>query len=171
MRCAAIDDVIPLGSSIRDRSGKIISKIRVKKGDVITIPIAPVNQLKSIWGPDAHEFRPERWSDIKASEIGSVSSIPGIYSNLLTFLGGPRNCIGYRFALAEIKTFMFTLLRSCQFDIDPSLEIEKKLNIVARPVVKSDPGGGNQMPLYIRPVDRHSPSSSPGLPWHSPSGN
>jgi len=134
----------------------------VKKGDVITIPIGPINTLESLWGPDAHEFRPERWLEPQSQ---GVSSIPGTYSNLLTFLGGQRNCIGYRFALAEIKVFLFTLVRSCQFDIDPSLVIEKKLNIVARPVVKSDPEGGNQMPLYIRPVketkevfDSHHPN-------------
>jgi len=138
----------------------------VKKGDVITIPIGPVNTLKSLWGPDAHEFRPERWEN----EVpGSASSIPGIYSNLLTFLAGPRNCIGYRFALAEIKSFLFTLLRSCQFDIDPSIEIEKKLNIVARPVVKSDPDGGNQMPLYIRPLNDTNRSRSPTVRHASPS--
>jgi len=165
MRAAGKDDVIPLSAPIYDRKGRAMSEIRIKKGDVITIPIAPINQLKSLWGPDAHEFRPERWDQVP----GAVSSIPGIYSNLLTFLGGPRNCIGYRFALAEIKVFLFTLLRSCQFDIDPSLVIEKKLNIVARPVVKSEPDSGNQMPLYIRPLSdtpdtpRVSPPPSPSL--------
>lgn len=42
-------------------------------------------------------FRPERWDNLPAA----VSSIPGVWGNLLTFLGGARACIGYRFSLVE----------------------------------------------------------------------
>lgn len=54
---------------------------------------------KALWGEDAREFKPERWLGSKMPE--AVASIPGIWSNMLTFLGGPRACIGYRFTLVE----------------------------------------------------------------------
>ena len=40
---------------------------------------------------------PERW--INPPE--AVSAIPGMWSNLLTFIGGPHSCIGYRFSIIE----------------------------------------------------------------------
>jgi cytochrome P450 len=48
---------------------------------------------KSIWGEDAEEFRPLRWieDNMKKSAIGP-------YANLLTFWGGARTCVGWRFA-------------------------------------------------------------------------
>jgi cytochrome P450 len=48
---------------------------------------------------DVTEFvsRPERWESVPEA----VSNIPGVWGNMLTFLGGPRSCIGYRFSLME----------------------------------------------------------------------
>lgn len=45
--------------------------------------------------------RPERW--IHPPE--AVSAIPGMWSNLLTFIGGPHSCIGYRFSIIECVLF------------------------------------------------------------------
>jgi hypothetical protein len=80
------------------------------------IPIVAVNRDKSIWGEDANEFRqaisitflstdtflpficrPERWESIPEAS----SAIPGVWGNMLTFLGGPRACIGFRFSVIE----------------------------------------------------------------------
>lgn len=82
----------------------------------MTVPIAVINRSKALWGEDAMEFkfvspsllswrllnaekknRPERWEKLPEA----VHAVPGIYGNVLTFMGGPRSCIGYRFALAE----------------------------------------------------------------------
>ena len=55
------------------------------------------------------------------------SAVPGVWGNLLSFLGGARSCIGYRFALAEMKAILFVLLRSLEFAELPSHPvIEKK---------------------------------------------
>ena len=87
---------------------------RVRKGQSVMIPIGLINRDKSIWGEDATEFkfvlnfgfnwlsdllffRPERWENIP----NGVSSVPGVWANLLTFIGGPHACIGYRFSLVE----------------------------------------------------------------------
>ena len=91
----------------------------ISKGAPFIIPIQAINQSRELWGPDAHEFkyvflrlvaclvprstfhttdcRPERWQNIPEA----VSRIPGVWGHLLTFLGGPRACIGYRFSLVE----------------------------------------------------------------------
>ena len=41
--------------------------------------------------------RPERWENLPEA----VSAIPGVWGHLLSFIGGPRACIGYRFSLVE----------------------------------------------------------------------
>lgn len=86
-----------------------------------------MNQSPLIWGADAEDFKPERYFTEAAGKEGKLNQVPGVWGNLLTFLGGQRNCIGYRFALAEIRAILFVLIRSFQFDELPSKpEIEKK---------------------------------------------
>jgi cytochrome P450 len=82
-----------------------------------------VNQSEAIWGPDAEQYKPERYFEMNEN----AKQVPGIWGNLLSFLGGTRNCIGYRFALAEIKAILFVLIRNFKFEELPSKpEIEKK---------------------------------------------
>ena len=56
---------------------------------------------------------------------------------MLTFLNGNggvagnRSCIGYRFALAEIKVFLACLLRDLEFSIDDDVVIEKRTKFVS----------------------------------------
>ena len=110
------------------------SSIHIRHGDIITIPIQTVNRAPDLWGPDAHEFRPERWTALPPA----VLAVPGLYANMLTFLNGNgsgttgnRACIGYRFALAEIKVFLACLLRDVEFTIDDDVVIEKRTKYVS----------------------------------------
>ncbi|KAG6823565.1 hypothetical protein H0H93_003423, partial [Arthromyces matolae] len=76
-------------------SSSLLIFYRIAKGETLLIPIAAINRDKTIWGDDAHEFRPERWETVPEE----ANRIPGVWGNVLTFLGGPRACIGYRFSL------------------------------------------------------------------------
>lgn len=45
----------------------------------------------------------------------------------MTFGGGPKSCIGYRFALLELKVILFTLVRGFEFgQTEQREEIVKK---------------------------------------------
>jgi len=146
--CTRETDLIPVAEPFLDRKGVLRSAITVSKGDIVIVPVQAVNKSRRIWGDDACDFRPERWE----KPPKEVKAVPGVYSNILTFLHGNRSCIGYKFALLEIKIFLYVLLRDIEFSIDPTMVIEKKVNVVTRPFVKSEPHLGNQLPLQIRPV-------------------
>lgn len=125
--------------------------------------------MKEIWGDDAEEFRPERWD----SPPSAATGIPGVWGNVLSFLGGPRACIGYRFGLVEwvhhnntgvscyniefaffrFKALVFTLVRAFEFELAvPKEQVTKKSLVVVKPVIIGRGEKGNQMPMFIRPA-------------------
>ncbi|KAL0947682.1 hypothetical protein HGRIS_013770 [Hohenbuehelia grisea] len=151
IRVAVEDDIIPLSEGWTDKHGVVHNEVHVKKGQTIFVPILAMNRSKAIWGEDGHEFKPERWEKVPEAAM----SIPGVWGNMMTFLGGPRACIGYRFSLVEMKALLFTLVRAFEFELAvPASEIGKKSAVVQRPVLLSNPDAGNTMPLLLKPVQR-----------------
>lgn len=89
------------------------------------IPVFTLNTDKRIWGKDAQEFkcvtvylashvlceprvepkltlrpvssRPERWENVPQG----AQALPGVWGNIMSFLGGSRACIGYQFSTLE----------------------------------------------------------------------
>ena len=104
-----------------------------------------------------------------------------MWSHLLTFLGGPHACIGYRFSLVEcvfrlslmslcgvrlitepsrwcfhrMKALVFTLIRAFEFELAvPAEEIVPFGTFLQRPALRDDKEEGGQLPLLIRPYKR-----------------
>ncbi|KAF7350002.1 Cytochrome P450 [Mycena venus] len=98
---AVQDTIIPLTESIKTSTGKPMKEIWVRKGQILTAAVASYQRLESRWGEDAHEFRPSRWIDGTVSQGLAL----GPYANLLSFHGGPRTCLGWRFAISEMQVF------------------------------------------------------------------
>ena len=99
-----VDDTLPLTQPVRTASGKLVDSIFVAKGTTIRIPIIGINMSEELWGSDADKFDPKRWLGLNLKEGGGHRSgeIQG-YKNLLTFVNGPRACLGRNFAVTEIK--------------------------------------------------------------------
>ncbi|KAJ7640602.1 cytochrome P450 [Mycena rosella] len=152
LRVSLCDDIVPLANPFTDAQGTVHESIRVPKGTQVFIPISTMNRDPEIWGPDSNDFVPERW------ESPISSSVPGIWGNMMTFFGGPRSCIGYRFSLAEMKALLFTLIRDLEFELAvPISDVGKKSTSVTQaPVLNSDLKAGNQLPLLVRQVVRSS---------------
>ena len=52
-----------------------------------------------------------------------------------------------------MKTLLFTLIKAFEFELAvPVKDIGIRRTIIQRPWVLSDPAGGNQMPLLLKPV-------------------
>ncbi|KIO34088.1 hypothetical protein M407DRAFT_17001 [Tulasnella calospora MUT 4182] len=150
-RCASKDDVIPVSTPYKDRKGIERMEFRIAAGDQIEIPIGSLNRDKGIWGEDADEFKPGRW--LEGNSHPRSTEIPGVLSGVLTFLGGPRACIGYRFALMEMKVLIFALVRNLSFELPeapPLIEPRSQIDIVTRPAIRQADGSyKNSMPLQI----------------------
>ncbi|XP_027354513.1 11-oxo-beta-amyrin 30-oxidase-like [Abrus precatorius] len=79
----------------------------------VSIPILCIHQDRDIWGDDAKEFNPERFSEgIAKATKGKVSYFP--------FGWGPRVCVGQNFALLEAKMVLSLLLQNFSFVLSPS---------------------------------------------------
>ncbi|KAG8928188.1 hypothetical protein FRC02_007264 [Tulasnella sp. 418] len=153
LREAGKDDTIPLSTPYVDKQGVTRHEVKIDKGTTVYFSIISMHRDKSVWGEDAMEFKPERW--LKGEETQQRSTdVPGVFAGLMTFIGGPRACIGYRFALLEMKALIFVLVRSFKYELsDPNLVIERKTNIVTRPMIKSPTGElTTSMPLRLTPV-------------------
>ena len=90
-RCAK-DTVLPLSSPLRLRDGSLTSEIPLEKGTFVFINYQAVNVNKATWGEDALEWKPERWLTPLPHTVDQAH-IPGIYANLMTFLGGSHACM------------------------------------------------------------------------------
>lgn len=111
----------------------------VPKGTRIMLVPWAVNKSEDLWGPDALKFDPERWlrTDTGGSGHGAGHGGASNYA-FMTFLHGPRSCIGLQFARAEFACLLATWIGRFQFrlqnleDLDEeSLEIQG--NVSARP--------------------------------------
>ncbi|KAG1729371.1 cytochrome P450 [Suillus lakei] len=141
-RLAAADDVIPLSEPVRTESGEMTDRISVAKGTLITISVGAINRSSAIWGPDAKEFKPDRWLT-EDGISGKAKEVQG-HKHLLTFVDGPRTCLGKDFAIAEFKTVLSVLVKNFVFEMQdgPGTLVEVVRGILPRPRVVGEDGIG-----------------------------
>ena len=73
--------MLPLSEPIRLRDGTMTQAIPIPKDSFVLTNLLACNRDKSLWGPDAEEFRPERWLEPLPREV-EEARIPGVYSHL-----------------------------------------------------------------------------------------
>ncbi|OTB01148.1 hypothetical protein M426DRAFT_25861 [Hypoxylon sp. CI-4A] len=70
-------------------------------GTVLSVPTYSIHHSREIWGPDADEFRPERWADPSLRQRNAF----------IPFSTGPRACVGRNVAEMEMKMIVATWAR------------------------------------------------------------
>ncbi|OAG43494.1 hypothetical protein AYO21_02431 [Fonsecaea monophora] len=100
---------------------------------LLTLAPWATNNSPELWGPDAHEFKPERWID---PETGKPNQTGGASTNyaFMTFLHGPRNCIGQQFARAELRALLAAFI--CMYEwtrAEPEEEVIPAIVITVKP--------------------------------------
>jgi cytochrome P450 len=109
--------------------------IDINKGDFIVIGIMPLHRHQSLWNnPDS--FDPSRFSSDQVKARHRYGFIP--------FSGGPRVCIGLRFAMMEAIIILAKLVRAFKF----SIVNETPVQLVSRITLR--PEGGMQMEITKR---------------------
>ena len=99
-----------------------IGGYEISEGSAISMPQWVVHRDERWYdAPDA--FRPERWTDEFRESLPEYAYFP--------FGGGPRHCIGMRFALMETKLVLATLLQRFEFDpvTVPPLDLSMQLTL------------------------------------------
>lgn len=104
--------------SVRDTT---VAGYHIPKNTSFIIPMGIINQDPQLWGPTATTFDPERWLGEGRANSGGVQNHLGF----LTFLHGPRSCIGSGFARAELACLVAALVGRFQMDLeDPNRKFE-----------------------------------------------
>ncbi|KAJ7066474.1 cytochrome P450 [Mycena amicta] len=150
-RIADTDDILPISEPITLPDGEVVDSIVVAKGAVVTASIQHMNQSERFWGPDAKEFKPERWLTLDEDPLRAKEIIG--HKHIITFSEGPRVCLGKHFALAEFKAVLSVLIRnfSYEFPGGPETELATHRSVIPRPKVAGQPGAN--VPMRVRRVE------------------
>ncbi|KAJ8692686.1 hypothetical protein PTI98_009979 [Pleurotus ostreatus] len=142
------DTVLPLQDPIRGIDGSIISEIPIPSNTNVIVGLRASNTNPQLWGSDALEWKPERWLSPLPDAL-QEAHVPGIYSNLMTFLGGGRACIGFKFSQLEMKAVLSALMETFEISTSATEEIAWNMTAIATPTIKGPTSMMPQLPLTL----------------------
>ncbi|KAI9818872.1 MAG: hypothetical protein M1827_007693 [Pycnora praestabilis] len=112
----------------------------IPKGTRVILSPWATNTDPKLWGEDADNFNPDRWMGSGNANSGGAESNYAF----LTFLHGPRSCIGQAFAKAEFACLLASMVGRFEMELaDPNFVPDIKSGITARP------DGGLQVRMKI----------------------
>ncbi|XP_055545123.1 probable cytochrome P450 6a14 [Wyeomyia smithii] len=123
----------PLGNLMRianERFRLTNPDITLEPGQLVMIPVHSIHRDPEIY-PNPERFDPDRFTPDQVEARHSHSFLP--------FGDGPRNCIGMRFALVEVKFGIVQLLSRLQFSVNERTAVP--LQIDARSSLLDVKGG------------------------------
>ncbi|XP_046522986.1 cytochrome P450 3A12-like [Equus quagga] len=104
-----------------------INGVFIPKGTTVMMPIFVLHQHPEFWS-EPEEFRPERFSKKNKDSINPYTYLP--------FGTGPRNCIGMRFAIVNIKLAVVRVLQN--FSFKPCKETQIPLKLVSQGLIRPE---------------------------------
>ncbi|ESZ91096.1 putative Cytochrome 4F5 [Sclerotinia borealis F-4128] len=104
---------------------------RIPKGSVMIIDIHHIHNNPKVWQSPA-DFDPDRWNTEKVKQRHKTAYAP--------FAAGPRMCIGFNFALQEVRVILSMLVYRYQFEkvgsepveYDPSFQLIRPNNFFVK---------------------------------------
>ncbi|XP_039029294.1 alkane hydroxylase MAH1-like [Hibiscus syriacus] len=83
-----------------------------------------MGRMKSIWGEDCFEFKPERW----INERGRIKHEPSY--KFLSFNAGPRTCLGKEVAFIQMKTVASAIVYNYRIHVSDETPIIPAVSII-----------------------------------------
>ncbi|KAG7299556.1 hypothetical protein JYU34_016517 [Plutella xylostella] len=127
---------------------KVLEDIKLPSGRVlpagsgVVVSIWGIHRDPHYWGPDAEHFDPDRFLPERLNLAHSTSFMP--------FSSGPRNCVGYQYAMMSIKTALSTVLRKYKVVGDPESGPIPSMRVKLDVMMKA--ADGYQLALERRPT-------------------
>lgn len=103
-----------------------IGHITVPKGVCIWTLIPTLHRDADIWGADANEFKPDRFSN----GISGACKVPQVY---IPFGLGPRLCLGRNFALVQLKVVISLVVSKFSFTLSPKYRHSPAYRMIVEP--------------------------------------
>ncbi|KAI9987890.1 hypothetical protein PInf_024145 [Phytophthora infestans] len=96
----------------------------VPAGSAIGLATYSMGRMTQVWGPDAEEFKPERWIDSTSGKVIAVSAY-----KFASFNAGPRVCLGMNLAMLEMKLVIVGLLSRFHVEVVSPKEVTCDLSL------------------------------------------
>ena len=110
--------------------------------EIFIVPWA-VNRSSELWGPTAEDFNPDRWIDATTGKLNNAGGAASNYS-LLTFLHGPRSCIGQGFAKGELGALLAAFVGVYEMEMADPNEVP-----IPAGIITTKPQGGLNLRLGV----------------------
>ncbi|KAJ8452671.1 hypothetical protein Cgig2_005007 [Carnegiea gigantea] len=110
------DDVLPDGTP-------------VPAGSTVTYSIYSVGRMKTVWGEDCMEFRPERWLAAGGAVQEYRFDPPKDGYKFVSFNAGPRTCLGKDLAYLQMKSVASAVLLRFKLGLVPGHRVEQKMSL------------------------------------------
>ncbi|RLN73479.1 hypothetical protein BBO99_00009391, partial [Phytophthora kernoviae] len=96
----------------------------IAAGTLAALPMYALGRMPHVWGPDATEFKPERWIDPSTRKIISVSAY-----QFIAFNAGPRLCLGKNLAMLEMKLIVASLLSKYHVKLESPKDVTYSISL------------------------------------------
>ncbi|KAH9478197.1 Cytochrome P450 monooxygenase 81 [Psilocybe cubensis] len=144
------DAVLPLLHPITGENGQILNEVHVEKGTDIVVNIIGANHNPKTWGPDASEWKPDRWLAELPESVTKIHDLSGVFAHQMTFIAGNRSCIGFNFAQLEMRVVLAILIQTLEFSVPKDKSIAWNSGLLMTPVIEGDSSIHTQMPLIVK---------------------
>lgn len=127
---AALSETLRLYPSVPEDSKHVVSDdvlpdgTIVPAGSSITYSIYSAGRLKSTWGEDCLEFKPERWLSPDLDKFVMHDSY-----KFVAFNAGPRICLGKDLAYLQMKSVAAALLLRHKIGLVQGHKVEQKMSL------------------------------------------
>nr|WMZ41215.1 cytochrome P450 family 86 subfamily A polypeptide 1 [Ipomoea batatas]GMD64969.1 cytochrome P450 86A8-like [Ipomoea batatas] len=127
---AALSETLRLYPSVPEDSKHVIADdvlpdgTFVPAGSSVTYSIYSAGRMKSTWGEDCLEFKPERWLTLDGKKF-----IMQDQYKFISFNAGPRICLGRDLAYLQMKSIAAAVLLRHRLSLSPGHQVEQKMSL------------------------------------------